>query len=46
MQLFIFIVGFFVSMMVVYGVFAQVPAEIRPPEDVSNGNSSFETEKN
>ncbi len=37
MQLFIFIVGFFVTMLVaygvIYGIFSQVPGEIKNPEE-------------
>jgi hypothetical protein len=32
MDIIIFVVGFLVSMTVVYGIFAQVPGEIAPPE--------------
>lgn len=34
MQIFIFAVGFFVSLMVVYGIFSLVPGEMRPPDEV------------
>ena len=33
MQLFIFVVGFFVTMLVIYGVFSQVPGAIRSTEE-------------
>ena len=32
METFIFAVGFFVTLMVIYGIFSLVPREIRPPE--------------
>ena len=34
MEIFIFIVGLFVTVMVIYGIFSLVPGEMRPPEKV------------
>ena len=34
MELYIFIAGFFVSFMVVYGIFSLVPGEMRPTGEV------------
>jgi hypothetical protein len=45
MQTFIFAVGFFVSLMVVYGLFSLVPREIRPPDEVVYYGSSEKSEK-
>lgn len=35
MDLIIFIIGFLVTMTVIYGIFSQVPGEMSPPEDIS-----------
>ena len=34
METFIFGIGFFVTLMVIYGIFSLVPREIRPPDKV------------
>ncbi|MDH3493896.1 MAG: hypothetical protein OEM82_10120 [Acidobacteriota bacterium] len=34
MDLTIFIVGFVVTMSVIYGIFSQVPLEMAPPEEI------------
>ena len=34
MEIFIFIVGLCVSIMVVFGIFSLVPGQIRPPDEV------------
>lgn len=44
MQTFIFAVGFFVSLMVIYGIFSLVPGEIRAPAEVAY-RSSKDTEE-
>lgn len=48
MQTFIFAVGFFVSLMVIYGIFALVPGEIRGPDEVGyrSGNGEASPENN
>lgn len=38
MDLTIFIIGFLVTMTVVYGIFSQVPSEMSPPEGVTVKN--------
>ena len=44
MELYIFIAGFFVSFMVVYGIFSLVPGEMRPPSEVSYRKTSEQKE--
>ncbi len=44
MQVFIFAVGLVVSIFVVYGIFSQVPGQIRKPEKVIYRESAQESE--
>ncbi len=45
MELFIFIVGLIVSTMVIYGIFSQVPGEMRPRNEVPQQSKSSESAK-
>ncbi len=45
MDTFIFVVGLLVSIMVIFGIFSQVPGEIRAPEKVEYFKSKNETSK-
>ena len=42
MDLTIFIIGFIVTMTVVYGIFSQVPGEMSPPEVVVEKTSGVQ----
>jgi hypothetical protein len=44
MQIFMFVVGLIVSIMVIYGIFSQIPGEIRGPDKVIYRSSKEENE--
>ncbi len=44
MQAFIFVVGLIVSILVIYGIFSQVPGQIRGPDKVVYRSSDEESD--